>query len=181
MTSPLLSVRPYVIREGRAFCGACGRRRLCRIEGTRYVCCPDCDSGKVVDAGPRQVTIGTGEVLCATCGRNALVPAPRTGVLECPACDTPPWERDQVAQPAAVQLSLLTVGDCAPAPVDLVAPDGTKAPDSVVRVCFYCHQTTWHHARWSLGRWRFICEACGNRLTNSRAKGVRVNKRGGRL
>jgi hypothetical protein len=180
MTSPLRSVRPYVVREAKAYCAACGRRRLCRIEGTRFVCCPDCDAGHRVDTPRGEVIIAAGEVLCANCGRNALVASPTSGTLECPMCDTPPWEREQVAQPAAVQLSLLTVGDTRPAPVPLVGRDGTAAPDSRVRTCGYCGQTCWHHAYWQLGQWRWRCAGCGNRLSASRARGVRGNKRGDR-
>lgn len=176
----LQSVRPYVVRDRKVYCAACGRRRLCRIEGTRFVCCPDCDAGQPVETERGQVTISAGEILCANCGRNALVAAPRSGTLECPHYDTPPWERDEVGQPAAVQLSLLTVGDSRPAPVPLSAPDGTTAPDSVVRTCFYCGQTCWHHAVWELARWRWRCAGCDNRLSISRAKGARGNKRGDR-
>lgn len=180
MAGSLRSVRPYLVREGKTYCAGCGRRRLCRIEGTRYVCCPDCDNGQRVATSRGEVTILAGEVLCAGCGVNTLVASPSTGALECPACDTPPWERDRVAQPAAVQLSVLTTGDTRPAPVPLAAPDGTVAPDSRVRRCGYCGQTCWHHAYWQLAKWRWRCEGCGNRLSDSRAKGVRVTRRGDR-
>ena len=175
----LQSVRPYVIRAGKAWCGACGRRRLCRVEGTRWVCCPDCDAGQQVTTDTGAVTIVAGELLCSSCGANALVARPGDGELECPACDTPPWERDQVGQPTSQQLELLVLGDTRPAAVGKLAPDGTVTPDDVVRQCFYCRQVCWHRAEWQIGRWRHVCTGCGNRLQISRVKATRVNRRRG--
>lgn len=173
------SVRPYSIRHGKAWCVECGRCRLIRLTGTSWWICPSCDVGRQVQDGTRVVTIAAGEILCDRCQRNALVAAPRTGELECPRCDTPPWERDQVGQPAQQQLQLLALGATRPAARGEGAPDGSDPPDDVVRQCFYCQQVCWHRAVWRIGKWRWICDGCGNRLSASRTKVVRGNRRRG--
>lgn len=175
----LQSTRPYVVRDGAAWCAACTRRRLCRIVGTRYMACPSCDFGQRLQAGQVQVTITGGELLCSRCGANALVvPAPGKEA-ECPSCDTPPWEREQVAQPAVVQLLVPGTEDTPPVDGEVGGKNAPPRPASVVRGCFYCGQTTWHDHYWRLSRWRAICRGCGNRLSTSRAKSVRGDRRKG--
>lgn len=143
------------------------------------MCCPDCDAGQEVRAGARVVAIVAGQLICGTCGRSELVPAPRGGPLECPSCDTPPWEREQVGQPAVVQTSIPEVDD-------LVAPDDRKGkadgparPDSVVRTCFFCRQRCWQDYVWRQVKWVAVCRGCGNRLSDSRVKVTRAKARKG--
>lgn len=172
----LQSVRPYVIRDGKSWCASCGRRRLCKIVGTRFVACPACDYGQPVRTSRGEVTITGGEILCARCNANSLVVAGPMQELECPACDTPPWERESVGQPSAVQLLIPGTADTPPADGE-TGPDGAPPrPQSVVRACFYCAQTTWQDYYWRLNRWRAICRGCGNRLQASRVKVTRAKK-----